>query len=132
MLRGIGKARIGVRDQERARRFWVDTMGCEVAQDQTYGDERWLEVRLPDGVVLILEQAAAPEPAPPGRPNTPVFLACDDVDDTWRALAARGVAFPQEPIDMPFGRWALLEDTEGNRFPLLAVQPARTAPAARD
>ncbi|MEU4626496.1 VOC family protein [Actinoplanes sp. NPDC023801] len=123
MLRGISKVRIGVRDQQRARTFWVATMGCEVVQDQTYGDERWLEVRLPDGVVLILERAGRPDDgAAPGQPNTPVFLACDDVDATWRELADRGVRFPQEPVDMPFGRWALLEDTEGNRFPLLAAQ----------
>ncbi|MEV6301965.1 VOC family protein [Actinoplanes sp. NPDC051861] len=119
MLTGIRKVRIGVRDQERARRFWTEVMGCEVAQDQTYGDERWLEVRLPDGVLLILE-LADPDPAPPGQPNTPVFLACDDVDATWRDLADRGVSFAQEPIDLPFGRWALFEDTEGNRFPLSA------------
>jgi predicted enzyme related to lactoylglutathione lyase len=125
MLRGIGKVRIGVRDQERARRFWVTAMGCEVVQDQTYGEERWLEVRLPDGVVLILERADGPDAtAAPGQPNTPVFLACDDVDATWRELAGRGVTFPQEPIDMPFGRWALLEDSEGNRFPLLAAPGA--------
>jgi predicted enzyme related to lactoylglutathione lyase len=123
MLRGIGKVRIGVRDQERAKRFWVATMGCEVVQDETYGDERWLEVRLPDGVVLILERADGPgDAAGPGQPNTPVFLACDDVDATWRELTGRGVSFPQEPIDMPFGRWALFEDSEGNRFPLLAAQ----------
>ena len=124
MLRGISKVRIGVRDQERAKLFWSGTMRCEVVQDESYGDERWLEVRLPDGVVLILEQADGPDPAAsPGQPNTPIFLACDDVDKTWGELTARGVSFPQEPIDMPFGRWALLEDTEGNRFPLLAVQP---------
>ena len=120
MLRGIGKVRIGVRDQERARRFWEKTMRCEVVQDETYGEERWLEVGLPDGVILVLERTEAPDsPASPGQPNTPVFLACDDVDSTWRELVARGVVFVQEPIDMPFGRWALMEDTEGNRFPLL-------------
>ena len=122
MLRGVSKVRIGVRDQERAKRFWTETLGCSVVQDQTYGDERWLEVRLPDGVVLILELADGPDPAAAaGQPNTPVFLGCDDVDATWRELAARGVEFVQEPIDMPFGRWALLRDTEGNRFPLLAA-----------
>ena len=120
MLRGIGKVRIGVRDQERAKRFWVETMRCDVVQDETYGSERWLEVRLPDGVVLVLERAEGPDAVTsPGQPNTPVFLACDDVDTTWLELAARGVVFAQEPIDMPFGRWALMEDTEGNRFPLL-------------
>ncbi|MEU4424540.1 VOC family protein [Actinoplanes sp. NPDC024001] len=122
MLRGISKVRIGVRDQERAKRFWSETLGCDVVQDQTYGDERWLEVRLPDGVVLVLEQSDGPDPtAAPGQPNTAVFLACDDVDATWRELTGRGVEFVQEPIDMPFGRWALLTDTEGNRFPLLAA-----------
>jgi predicted enzyme related to lactoylglutathione lyase len=121
MLRGIGKVRVGVRDQERAKRFWVETMRCEVVQDEAYGDERWLEIRLPDGVVLVLEKADGPDPAvAPGLPNTPVFLARDDVDATWRELAARGVAFPQEPIDLPFGRWAMMADTEGNRFPLQA------------
>ena len=96
-------------------------MQCEVVQDETYGDERWLEVRLPDGVILVLELADGPDAATsPGQPNTPVFLDCDDVYATWRDLSGRGVAFAQEPIDMPFGRWALLQDTEGNRFPLLA------------
>ncbi len=47
-----------------------------------------------------------------------MFLACDDVDATWRDLVARGVVFAQEPMDMPFGRWSMFEDTEGNRFPL--------------
>ncbi|GAA4608235.1 putative enzyme related to lactoylglutathione lyase [Actinoplanes octamycinicus] len=123
MLRGVAKVRIGVRDQERAKRFWTETVKCEVVQDQRYGDERWLEVRLPDGVVLILERADGPDPAAAdGQPNTPVFLACDDVDATWRELTDRGVSFVQEPIDMPFGRWALLEDSEGNRFPLLATR----------
>jgi predicted enzyme related to lactoylglutathione lyase len=121
MSLGLGKVRIGVRDQERARKFWVETMRCEVVQDQIYGSERWLEVQLPDGVVLILERAEGPDPtASPGQPNTPVFFSCDDVDETWRELTARGVAFAHDPVDLPFGRWALMEDTEGNRFPLLA------------
>jgi predicted enzyme related to lactoylglutathione lyase len=28
------------------------------------------------------------------------------------------VTFVQDPVDMPFGRWALLEDGQGNRFPM--------------
>lgn len=96
-------------------------MRCDVVQDEVYGDERWLKVRLPDGVVLVLERADGPDAAAsPGQPNTPLFLSCDDVDATWRDLAARGVMFTQQPVDMPFGRWALMQDTEGNRFPLLA------------
>jgi catechol 2,3-dioxygenase-like lactoylglutathione lyase family enzyme len=89
MLQGIRKVRVGVRDQERAKRFWTTTMGCDIAQDETYGDERWLEVRLPDGVLLVLERSDGPDAAvAAGQPNTPVFLACDDVDATWQELVA--------------------------------------------
>jgi predicted enzyme related to lactoylglutathione lyase len=128
MITGVSKVRVGVRDQDRAKRFWTETLGCEVVQDESYGEQRWLEVRLPDGVVVVLEQSPGPigvnqhdqqdQPTRPGQPNTAVFLACDDVDETWRELASAGAAFAQEPIDMPFGRWALLEDSEGNRIPL--------------
>lgn len=121
MLQGVNKVRVGVADQERAKQFWTATMGCAVARDDAYGDERWLEIRLPDGVVMILERRAGPpEPTSEGQPNTAVFLACDDVDATWRDLTERGVIFAQEPVDLPFGRWALFQDTEGNRFPLTA------------
>lgn len=48
-------------DQERAKRFWVNTIRCEVVQDERYGVERWLEVRLPDGVVLVLERHEGPD-----------------------------------------------------------------------
>jgi predicted enzyme related to lactoylglutathione lyase len=121
VLLGVNKVRLGVVDQERARRFWVETIGCEVVQDESYGDERWLEVRLPDGVVLVLERHKGPdESAAPGQPNTPIFFGCDDVDSTSRDLVGRGVGLVQEPVDMPFGRWAMFEDGEGNRFPLTA------------
>jgi hypothetical protein len=56
VLQGVNKVLVEVSDQERAKRFWVERIGCEVAQDEAYGDERWLEVRLPDGVVLVLAQ----------------------------------------------------------------------------
>jgi predicted enzyme related to lactoylglutathione lyase len=121
MAIGVQKVRIGVQDQDRAKRFWVETIGCVVAQDATYGDERWLEVRLPDGVVLILEQRdSEPDPVPSGQPNSPVFFGTDDVDATFAEMSGREVRFVQEPVDMPFGRWALFEDTEGNRFPLMS------------
>jgi predicted enzyme related to lactoylglutathione lyase len=115
----VSKVRVNVVDQDRAKQFWEDVIGCEVVRDESYGDERWLEVRLPDGVILILERRDGPaESAPAGQPNTAVFFGCGDVDATYAALVARGVIFVQEPVDMPFGRWAMFVDSEGNRFPL--------------
>lgn len=121
MITGAKKIRIGVADQQQAKDFWIDTLGAELVQDESYGDSRWLEVRLPDGVVVVLEPREGDAPdAPEGQPNTPVFLACDDLDATHHELASRGVEFLQEPVDLPFGRWSLFTDGQGNRF---ALQP---------
>ncbi len=43
---------------------------------------------------------------------------CDDVVATWKGAVVPRVTIAQEPIDVPFGRWSLLQDTKGNLFPL--------------
>lgn len=120
MITGAKKIRIGVTDQRQAKDFWIDKLGAELAQDESYGDARWLEVRLPDGVIIVLEPRNDDAPwAPEGQPNTPVFLACDDLDATHRELTSRGVEFLQEPTDLFFGRWSIFTDGQGNRFALV-------------
>jgi lactoylglutathione lyase len=123
MIGGVSKVGVDVEDQDRARAFWTRTMGFDVVQDTPYGeDERWLEVRSPDkGVVLILglRRGGRPVPPDPLLPTSNVFFYADDLDVTYQELAGRGVAFPQPPIDQPFGRWSVFEDTEGNRFALV-------------
>jgi hypothetical protein len=37
MIGGVSKVVSGVEDQERAKAFWVETLGFEVAQDAPYG-----------------------------------------------------------------------------------------------
>jgi catechol 2,3-dioxygenase-like lactoylglutathione lyase family enzyme len=56
MISGVSKVVIEVQDQERAKAFWIETMGFELVQDARYGEERWLEVRSPDQATdLVLE-----------------------------------------------------------------------------
>jgi hypothetical protein len=38
-------------------------------------------------------------------------------------LSARGVEFPQAPVQQPFGWWSMFNDTEGNRFALEQTEP---------
>ena len=55
MIEGVQKLVVEVEDQDRALRFWRDAIGFELAQDVSYGEERWLEVRTPDeNVILVL------------------------------------------------------------------------------
>ena len=118
----VRKVVLPVQDQDRAKEFWTSMLGCEVVADAPYGAERWLEVRSPDRAVnLVLElnaEARNAVAAPDHLPTSNVMFECDDIVATHRELAARGVEFPQPPVNQPFGWWAMFADSEGNRYAL--------------
>jgi predicted enzyme related to lactoylglutathione lyase len=120
MIRGISQVVLEVDDQDRALAFWTESMGFKLVQDAPYGEERWLEVRTPDGavtVVLSLRQGERPT-APEELPTSNIMFYCDDLSRTYEELRARGVEFPQPPVEQPFGSWSMFQDPEGNRFAL--------------
>lgn len=139
MITGIGKVVLPVDDQERARRFWTERIGFELRRDDSYGDERWIELSPPDGgplLVLSRRGAGEPRPEPPAElPHSPVFFDCADVEATYRELSRRGVGFPVPPRRQHFGWWSLFEDPDGTRYALgqwgrapLDRSPARRRP----
>ena len=131
MIDTVSKVVIQVEDQERAKAFWTEVMGFALVQDVPYGDERWLEVQVPGGTNLALELGAPDRPGPPASseslPTSNVMFGCKDVLATYQELSARGVAFPQPPVQQPFGWWSMFGDTEGNRFALGQDELASTA-----
>jgi lactoylglutathione lyase len=119
---GVTKVVVEVDDQERAKRFWTETMGFELVQDSPYGEERWLEVRTPDkAVILVLgpRQGEPPTAQHPSLPTSNVFFYAEDLQQTYEELRARGVEFPEPPVKQPFGWWSLFQDSEGTRFALV-------------
>jgi lactoylglutathione lyase len=119
VIEGVQKLVIEVEDQDRALRFWRDAIGFELAQDVSDGEERWLEVRAPDEnttLVLALRQGEPPV-GPEELPTSNIFY-CDDLARTYDELSARGVEFPQQPVEQSFGWWSMFQDNEGNRFAL--------------
>jgi predicted enzyme related to lactoylglutathione lyase len=122
MITGVDKVVVPVGDQEQAKRFWTELVGFEATRDETYGDERWVEISPPDrGLVLVLSPRAPEEPrpaAPEQLPHSNVFFTCDDIMRTYEELAARGVRFPSPPEKLHFGWWALFEDNDGTRYAL--------------
>ncbi len=74
MIGGVSKVVIDVEDQERAKAFWTETMGFELAQDATYGEERWLEVRTPDGALNLVLNLRSGEGSATGSPGEPADL----------------------------------------------------------
>jgi lactoylglutathione lyase len=119
VIAGVSKVVIEVDDQARALRFWTETMGFELNQDTTYGDERWVEVRTPDdGLILVLSRRRRDGQDAPMFPTSNVFFCCEDLARTYEELRSRGVEFAQPPVELSFGWWSLFQDQEGNRFAL--------------
>jgi predicted enzyme related to lactoylglutathione lyase len=120
VVEGVSKVVIEVDDQERALRFWTETLGFELHQDTPYGEERWVEVRTPDKrLILVLSPRQEDRPGVSDLPPTSsVLFYCDDLTETYEELRSRGVEFPQPPVELSFGWWSMFQDLEGNRFAL--------------
>lgn len=122
MISGVSKVVVPVDDQERAKEFWTTRMGFELRRDESYGDERWIEVSPSDGApLLVLSPRAPDEPRrdlPDELPHSPVFFNCAHIEATYRALSQRGVHFPTPPREQHFGWWSLFEDLDGTRYAL--------------
>lgn len=123
MVGGVTKVVVEVDDQDRARRFWTEKLGFELVQDTPYGSERWLEVRTPDkAVVVVLGLRHGERPAAavdPELPTSNVMFYAEDLQRTYEELSARGVEFPQPPVQQPWGWWSMFQDSEGTRFALV-------------
>jgi lactoylglutathione lyase len=121
VIEGVSQVIVEVEDQDRAMRFWTETMEFELAEDAPYGDGgRWIEVRTPDrATILVLRRRQGERPiAPDELPTSNVCFYCDDLPRTYEELRARGVEFPQPPVQQSWGWWSMFEDEEGNRFAL--------------
>lgn len=122
MIEGVGQVIIEVGDQDRALEFWTNTVGFELTRDAPYGEgRRWIEVTTRDrAIVLVLSlRRGGGSTAPEELPTSNIFFYCDDLPRTHEELSARGVVFPQPPIEQPWGWWSMFEDLEGNRFALV-------------
>jgi catechol 2,3-dioxygenase-like lactoylglutathione lyase family enzyme len=140
MITGLGTVTVYVLDPDRAKRFYVETLGFEERTDMTLDGFRWLTVGpkgQPDFEVLLAV------PAPPMFSSEDAetvrslvakgafgggVLDTDDCRATFEDLRAKGVTFLQEPTERPFGVEAILRDDSGNWFSLTeerAFDPSR-------
>jgi catechol 2,3-dioxygenase-like lactoylglutathione lyase family enzyme len=103
-----------VSDQDAARDFYVGTLGMEVKADQTFGDNRWLEVGAPQGTTFVLHK---PFPGMSAGGGQGTLLASDDLDADVARLQAAGVVV-DGPNEMPWGKQATFSDPDGNGYAL--------------
>ena len=111
-----------VDDQQKALRFYTETLGFQLKHNIPLGEHAWIALvseEAPEGTELVLEPDAHPAARPfktalveDGIPWT--SFAVDDVKAEHDRLAASGVRFVQPPTDLGTVIVAVFDDTCGN------------------
>jgi predicted enzyme related to lactoylglutathione lyase len=113
MIESVKVVSVPVSDQERAKNFYVDTLGFELRAEGGWGDGmRWVEVA-PEDSSTSLTLVTWFESMPPGSLQG-LVLFTDDIHATHEKLAAKGARFDFPPREMPGGTQALFRNPDGN------------------
>lgn len=115
-------AELPVFDQDRAKTFYTEQLGCQVAADETMGEGgwRWIELSFP-GAETTLHFLKRNDETPSTEPV--LVLIDDDVEATIKSLKAKGVEIitePHEAVYAPGRTAAKFRDSEGNRIVLMS------------
>ena len=111
-----------VDDQQKALRFYTETLGFQLKHNIPLGEYAWITMvseEEPEGTELVLEPDAHPAARPfkkalveDGIPYT--AFAVDEVEAEHERLLAKGVRFVQPPTDLGTVICAVFDDTCGN------------------
>jgi lactoylglutathione lyase len=118
MITELHTVALYVADQDRAKRFYVDTLGFEARADQPGmgGIGRWIEVA-PAGAQtsFMLADAAGFNQQDRIGQSADVTLRCEDARALHAELASRGVPVT-EPETQRFGTFIDITDPDGHRL----------------
>jgi catechol 2,3-dioxygenase-like lactoylglutathione lyase family enzyme len=113
---------VPVADQDRARAFYVDTLGFDLISDVQMGPgQRWVMVGIP-GAQTSLTLVTWFETMPAGSLRG-LVIETDDLEADSKALAGRGVALSDRQA-APWGQFVTFEDPDGNGLILQATARA--------
>jgi catechol 2,3-dioxygenase-like lactoylglutathione lyase family enzyme len=108
---------VPVSDQDRARDFYINTLGFELVNESSMGDQRWVQVApkgSPTGLTLVTWFPTMPAGSLKG-----LVLQTPDVDGETERLRRVGVEI-EGPQDAPWGRYSTFDDPDGNGIVLSA------------
>ena len=116
-----------VSDQDKALKFYTETLGFVKKHDIPVGEFKWLTVVSPDdpdGTELLLEPNENPVSQAYQKgmfdQGIPVALfSVTDIHAEYEKLKSLGVAFTMEPTEVMDVTIAVLDDTCGNLIQIL-------------
>lgn len=103
---------VPVSDQERAKKFYRDTLGFDLIRDEPMGPtDRWIQLS-PKGCSTTIALVTWFDTMRPGGLQG-VMLNSTNIDRDTQELSAKGLELT--PIDQqPWGRFAMFKDPDGN------------------
>ena len=121
---GIGGFFFRARDPDALNRWYADHLGVVMLESREYADPGWFQDR---GETVFA--AFSPDSDSFGGPDKSwkINFRVDDLDGVVEALRAAGVAMEPHSESYPNGRFAELEDPEGNRIQLWEPNEASLA-----
>ena len=105
---------VPVTSPDRAKKFYVETVGLQLRQDVTGPGARRVLVA-PQGSAMALELVDWTSSLRPGS-LCGVVLGTDDLMADYDRLLTKGVEFDRPPKDEPWGVEAKFRDPDGNRL----------------
>jgi predicted enzyme related to lactoylglutathione lyase len=109
---------VPVSDQEKAKEFYVDTLGFDLQVDNSWREGmRWIEVA-PEGSATSLMLVSWSDPLLPSMYRV-VVVTTDDIQALHEELVAKGVSFDLPPTELSYGTQAMFRDPDGNALVLL-------------
>ena len=118
MITELHTVALYVADQDRAKRFYVDTLGFELNADQPGmgGIGRWIEVAPPGAQTsFMLADAAGWSKQDRIGKSADVTLRCENVRALQAELTAKGVPVT-EPQTQRFGTFIDITDPDGHQL----------------
>jgi predicted enzyme related to lactoylglutathione lyase len=116
----IGTISVAVSSQDKARDFYVNTLGFEAVSDLPMSEtERWLEVA-PPGAQTHIMLGLRGQSGGDKTGFTGYILHTNNIEATCATLKARGVTLTQQLSTQPWGKWAQFTDPDGNEFGIWA------------
>lgn len=112
-ITGVQLLSLPVRDQDRAKSFYVDVLGFELVADTSMGPGmRWVQVR-PSGAATSITLVTWFDSMTPGGTKGTV-LETDDLEGDLARLRGLGVEIPGDVEAAPWGRYVTFDDPDGN------------------
>lgn len=108
---------ISVKDMEKAKDLFVNTLGFEINDENP--EFGWLEVKGSEGSIIGIGKENDDDAMTAGQ-NAIICINCEDLDAMMAQMKERGIAFHGEIIEIPNEvKMILFSDADGNKFHLV-------------